>query len=224
EELNLKREEPLKIIADITNLEDQLKISKDEIAILRMELESKSSETNLLQGQLKVTQENMAKSELELVSERTQSRKLGDLVKMYEANETNHEHEHEQEVQKLKSELLDWQAKFSFDIASLSKMNMELTSKLEDCNSRNKKLENKLRQYEAEKLNQEELHGTQKIVLQDEIMSLRQELEQRMDDVEATDKKLDMVMLELVEANVIIDNFKAEICSRDDKISNMQKY
>ncbi|PNX84364.1 hypothetical protein L195_g040424 [Trifolium pratense] len=103
-------------------------------------------------------------------------------------------------------------------------MNMELTSKLEDCNSRNKKLENKLRQYEAEKLNQEELHGTQKIVLQDEIMSLRQELEQRMDDVEATDKKLDMVMLELVEANVIIDNFKAEICSRDDKISNMQKY
>ncbi|CAJ2641741.1 unnamed protein product [Trifolium pratense] len=224
EELNLKREEPLKIIADITNLVDrlevdhenlvkQVKISKDEIAILRMELNSKSCETDLLHGQLKVT----AQSALELLAE---NRKLGDLVKMYEANETNHE----QEVRKLKSELLDWQAKFSFDIASLSKMNMELTSKLEDCNSRNKKLENKLRQYEAEKLNQEELHGTQKIVLQDEIISLRQELEQRMDDAEATDKQLDMVMLELVEANVIIDNFKAEICSRDDKISNMQKY
>ncbi|GAU50440.1 hypothetical protein TSUD_409500 [Trifolium subterraneum] len=216
EELNRKQEEMQKQIAEydthisefvnkITSLAEQLdvahenlKISKDEITILRMELESKSSETNLLQGQLKVT-------------ERTQNQMLGDLVKMHEANEINQE----QEMRKLKSENLDLQAKLCFDIASLSKQNIELTSKLEGCDSRNKELVKKLKQYEAEKLNQLELHATQ-IVLQDEIMSLRQELKQRMDDAEATNKKLDMVMIELDEANVMIGNLKAEICSRDD--------
>ncbi|GAU50439.1 hypothetical protein TSUD_409490 [Trifolium subterraneum] len=196
-------------IHEIINIVDQLEVDHEN---LRMELQSKSSETNLLQGQLKVAQENMVESELELVSERTQNQMLRDLVKTYEANETNQE----KEVQKLKSEMLDLQAKFCFDIASLSKQNIELTSKLENCNSRNKELGKKLKQYEAEKLNQLELHATQ-IVLQDEIVSLRQELKQRMDDAEATNKKLD-------EANVMINNLKAVICSRDDKISNMKKY
>ncbi|GAU46465.1 hypothetical protein TSUD_402320 [Trifolium subterraneum] len=263
EKLKLNQEESLEKIAEFNT---RIPEFVHKITNLMEQLESKSSETNLLQGQLKVTQENLAKSELKLVSERSQNQMLGDLVKMYEANETNQEREMrilkselldsqakfssekdelhfditmyeskvaslEQEVQKLKSELLDSQAKFSLmkdhlhvDISNLSKMKIELTSKLEDCDSRNKELENKLRQYEAEKLNQEELHATQKIVLQDEIMSLRQELEQRMDDGEATNTKLDMVMIELDEANVMIDNLKADICSRDDKISNMKKY
>lgn len=46
----------------------KLKISTDENAILREELGSKSSETYQLEGQLKVAQENMAISKLELVS------------------------------------------------------------------------------------------------------------------------------------------------------------
>ncbi|PNX55540.1 hypothetical protein L195_g049169, partial [Trifolium pratense] len=196
EELKLKEEE----------LNKQKELSEEEIFKLKTQIEESEI-------QLKVTQESMDKLEFELVSE-------------LEANETNNE----QEVQKLKSEMLDSKAKFSlekdklhFDIAILSKRKTELTFKLEDCDSRNKELENKLKQYEAEKLNQLELHATQ-IVLQDEIISLRQELQQRMDDAEATNKKLDMVMIKLDEANVMIANSKAEICSRDGKISKMKKY
>jgi septal ring factor EnvC (AmiA/AmiB activator) len=42
---------------------EQLKISKDEIAILRKELDSKSYKTRELQDQLKATKENLAKLE-----------------------------------------------------------------------------------------------------------------------------------------------------------------
>jgi chromosome segregation ATPase len=183
---------------------ENLKISNHEVAFSRMELEDKSSEINLLQDQLKVTQENMAKLELELVSEKQQNQMLGDWVEMYEADETNQE----QEVRKLKSELLDSQAKFCLEKDELKR---ELTSKLEDCDSRNKELENKLSQY---KLKEEELHASQQKFFEDEIESLMEEHGQR----------IDMLMIELEKANNMIDYLKTEICSRDDKISNMKKY
>jgi chromosome segregation ATPase len=86
----------------------------------------------------------------------------------------------------------------------------ELTSKLEDCDSRNKELENKLSQYEAEKMKQEELHAAKQKRLQDGIISLVEDYGQR--------------MIELEKANNMIDYLKTEICSRDDKISNMKKF
>jgi chromosome segregation ATPase len=114
----------------------------------------------------------------------------------------------QKELQKLKSKMLDSQAKFCLEKDELKR---ELTSKLEDCDSRNKELENKLSQY---KLEEEELHASQQKFFEDEIESLMEEQGQRMD----------MLMIELEKANNMIDYLKAEICSRDDKISNMKKY
>jgi len=245
-ELNLKEEELQKHIAEsdtrvqeyvnkITNLVEQfqvdnekqfqvdnenLKLLEDEIDMLKKELGNKASETHQLQGQLKVTQENMDKSKLELVSGRKQIHMLGELVRM-----------HRKEVQKLKSEMLVSQDKFStekdelhFNIESLLNTKMQLTSKLEDCESRNKELENKLRQHEAEISKQEELLATRQMVLQDEISSVREELGQRMHDVEAVNKELNMVVIERDEANVKIDKLLTEICSRADQITNMTRY
>jgi chromosome segregation ATPase len=114
----------------------------------------------------------------------------------------------QKELQKLKSKMLDSQAKFCLEKDELKR---ELTSKLEDCDSRNKELENKLSQY---KLEEEELHASQQKFFEDEIESLMEEQGQRMD----------MLMIELEKANNMIDYLKAEICSRDDKISNMKKF
>jgi chromosome segregation ATPase len=114
----------------------------------------------------------------------------------------------QKELQKLKSKMLDSQAKFCLEKDELKR---ELTSKLEDCDSRNKELENKLSQY---KLEEEELHASQQKFFEDEIESLMEEQGQRMD----------MLMIELEKANNMIDYLKAEICSRDDKISNMKKH
>jgi chromosome segregation ATPase len=63
-------------------------------------------------------------------------------------------------------------------------------------------------------LEEEELHVSQQKFFEDEIESLMEEHGQRMD----------MLMIELEKANNMIDYLKAEICSRDDKISNMKKF
>jgi len=56
------------------------------------------------------------------------------------------------------------------------------------------------------------------MVLNDEINSLREELDQRMHDVEVANKELDMVMIERDEANVKIIKHKVEICFNDSQI------
>jgi chromosome segregation ATPase len=42
--------------------------------------------------------------------------------------------------------------------------------------------------------------------------------------MEEQGQRMDMLMIELEKANNMIDYLKAEICSRDDKISNMKKF
>ncbi|CAI8598574.1 unnamed protein product [Vicia faba] len=91
--------EAKKHVHEIAN--EKLKISEDENEVLRKELESKSCETHELQGQLIEAEENMAESDLELVSGRKHIQILENLVIIYE-----------QEVQKLKSKMLDSQDNF----------------------------------------------------------------------------------------------------------------
>ncbi|XP_058753014.1 uncharacterized protein LOC131626201 [Vicia villosa] len=201
----IEESETKKHVHEISNLVEQLemaneklKTSEDENAVLRKELESKACETHQLQGQLIEAEENMAESDLELVSGRKHIQILENLVVIYE-----------QEVQTLKSKMVNSQNKFSlekdelhFDIASLFKTKIELTSTLADCEYRKSELEGKLRQYEAEKLKQEELHAT-----------TQKELRWRLQDLEAITKELCMVMIERDEANAKIDRLEAEICT-----------
>ncbi|TKY73961.1 NETWORKED 4A [Spatholobus suberectus] len=222
-----------KLVAQLELVEEQLKISNDEIGRLKEELNSSSSGTRELQGQLDVAQENVATLECQLDSERKQIRDLEDRVTWYKANETNHE----LEVQKLKAEMLDDQAQFSlekyqlhYDIARLSEENIQLSSRLEEYESRSNELENKSRQFEEEKLKLDELLATQQMVLQGEISCLKEELDQRKHDVEAVNKefdrhkhKYDMLMTEKYEANAKIDNLMAEASFRDNQIANMER-
>lgn len=190
------------------NLVEQLEISEDENAVLRKEVEIKSCETHELQDKLIEAEEYIAESDFELVSRRKHIQILEKLVRIYK-----------QEVQKLKSEMLDSLDTFSlekdelhFDIASLLKTKIELTSTLADWEFRNNELESKLKQYEAEK-----------DILHDENGYLWEELDKRTQDVEAVNKELDMVMIERDEANVEIDRLEAEICSQKFQLFNMNK-
>ncbi|KAK2407212.1 protein NETWORKED 4B [Trifolium repens] len=160
----------------------KLQLSEQEIIKLKIQIDERENQLGNVREELKLKEEKLAKLECQVFSGRNHIEMLEHLVKKYEAIKTIHEFR----VQKLNSEMLDLKAKFSLekdeihnDIASLSEMNLQLTSKLEKCESRNHELENKLRQYEAEKLKQEELHATQQMVLHDEISSLREELCQR---------------------------------------------
>ncbi|XP_045792643.1 protein NETWORKED 4B-like [Trifolium pratense] len=221
------------LVEELEVANEHLKISNNEVARLRKELESRSSETHQLQGHLRVTQENVVKLESWLDSERNKVRELEDTIAWFKANETNHE----LEVQRMKAEMLDVQEQFSFErdqlhseIVSLSEMKIDLTSRLEEWECRCNLLEKKLRQCETENLEQEELYATQQIVMQGEISSLKEELSQRRHEVEAVNKefdkhkqKFDMLMTEKDEANAKMDKLKAEISLRDDQIANTER-
>nr|ACU23753.1 unknown [Glycine max] len=222
-----------KLVAQLELAEEQLKISDDEIARLKEELNSRSSGTHELQGQLEVAQEIVAALESQLVSERKQIHDLEGRVTWYKANETNTEHA----VQKLKAKMLDAQAQFSLekdllhsDIARLSEENKQLGSRLEEYESRSNIIENKSRQLEAEKLKLEELLATQQMDLQGEISCLKEELDQRRHDVEAVNKefdrhkqKCDVLMTEKDEANAKIHNLMAETRDRNNYIANLER-
>ncbi|RHN40079.1 hypothetical protein MtrunA17_Chr8g0350851 [Medicago truncatula] len=135
-------------------------------------------------------------------------------------------------LQKLNSHMFDLEAKFSLEkdelknkwTCKMSEMKKQLTSKLEDCESRNSELENKLRQYEAEKMKNEELNATQQMALEDTICYLREELGQRKHEIEASKKGFDMLKIERDEGHVKIAELQAEIWSHEDQISNMNRY
>ncbi|RDY04153.1 Protein NETWORKED 4B, partial [Mucuna pruriens] len=222
-----------KLVAKLELAEEQLKISNDEIARLKEELDSRSSGTRELQGQLEVAEDNVATLQSQLDSKRKQNRDLEDKITWYKANEVNHE----LEVQKLNAEMLDAQAQFSLekdqlhsDIACLSEESIHLGAILEEYESRSNVLEDKLSQFEMEKLKLEELLATQQMVLQGEISCLKEELDQRRHDVEAVNKefdrhkhKYDMLMTEKDEANAKIDNLMAEASFRDNQVANMER-
>ncbi|RHN40080.1 hypothetical protein MtrunA17_Chr8g0350861 [Medicago truncatula] len=195
------------------NLVEQLEVEKEQLKISKY--------------QLKEAHENLAKSECQVVSGRNEIKILEDMVTVYEDVKSNHE----LWVEKLNS-MIDTQAKSSLEKDALinkwfhrmSEMKIQLISKLDDYESRNSELENKLRQYEAEKMKQEELNATQQMILHNEISSLREDLGQRKHDVEGANKEFDKLMTERDEGNAKIDKILTEICSHDDQISDMKNY
>jgi chromosome segregation ATPase len=197
EELKLKEEELNKL----------KKLSEEEIFNLKIQTENSEAQLGNLRKELKLKEEELNKLKARvLVSNRKQIKMVVDAAN------------HEQEMQKLKSEMLDLQDKFSlekdklhFDIASLSKMKIELASKLEDCQSRNKELENKLSR-DRDAIVEKEM------VLEEEMNCLKEELSQNMHLVEAGKKELEMAVIERDEANAKIDKLEAEICSSNDKL------
>jgi len=232
----LSEEEMAKWAKELRVANEQLKISKFKIAKLEKELGSKSSKTRQLQDQLNVTHENLAKSECQLVSEKNQIQFLTNQLVSWRNQikmlKDMYGDVQQRVLQKFNSCMLDLEAKHSLEkdelikkwSCKMSEMEKQLTSKLEDCESRNSTLENKLRQYEAEKVKIEELNATQQMALEDEICYLREELGQRKHDVEAAKKGFDMLMIERDEDNVKIAELQAQIWSHEDEISNMKRY
>ncbi|CAL5204199.1 unnamed protein product [Lathyrus oleraceus] len=184
-----------KIFDKIRNVTEQLeaahkklKISTDEVEALRKELGIKSSMTNQLQCQIKEEKRNRYI--------------LENLVMKNDDDNINHK----EELRKLNWSLADSRISFFSE-------KKQLTLKLEDCEARNKVLEQKVIRNEVESLNH----------FKDEIRYLRKRLAERKSELEAANRKSEKVMIEIDEVNVQIDKLKAEICSRDDEISDMKK-
>ncbi|CAJ2641745.1 unnamed protein product [Trifolium pratense] len=217
EELELKEEElnKLKELSEkeIFKLKIQTEKSEDQLDSVREELELKEEELNKLKElseeetlKLKI---QIQKSEFQLHYVRTELKlkeeELNKLKELSEKENFNLKIQKEEELNKLK-ELDFW-----------TKRNIVLTSKLEDCQSRNKELENKLNRDRDAKVAQEK-------VLEEEINCLREELGKKMHLVEAANKEKEMVVIERNEAKTKIKKLEHEILSCNDILSNTRGY
>ncbi|CAI8598683.1 unnamed protein product [Vicia faba] len=219
EQEELSKEEIFKLKTQIKESENQLKNVREELELKADQLDNVHKELSLKAEKLNEEKE-ISKEEIFKLKSQITERELQN-----EDNDINHK----EELKKMNSTLLESQVMFSWerekmdaDIARLSKLRKQLTSKLEEFETRNKELEKKVMRQEVEKSNQNKLHSAQVKLLQDEISCLKRELGQRMNDVEAANKESRMI--EIKEANIQADKLMAEICTRGDQISHMKKH
>ncbi|KAE9587293.1 hypothetical protein Lalb_Chr23g0272131 [Lupinus albus] len=214
-----------KLVQELEVAQEQLKVSNDEKTRLKEELKSRYALNHELQCEIKERQDAAQRSEATVQWLRDwgekRNKELEDQITQYQANET----EHDNEVKKLKAEI----DALNSDISRLSKSQKLLDSRMKEWEARSNASQRKTKQAEAEKLKLEKLHANQKLLLQAEISSLKEELDHRRHDVEAVNKefdqhkqKYDMLMTEKDEANAKIDKLMAEVSSRDNQIANMK--
>ncbi|OIV98082.1 hypothetical protein TanjilG_09575 [Lupinus angustifolius] len=215
-----------KLVEQLEAAREQLKVSNDEKTRLKEELKNRCSLNHELQGQHKGALETAEKSEaamkwlLESGAENTEV--LNDKITQYQANEAKHVLERK----KLKAE----KEQLHSDVKSKSKVQKQMESRLREGEDRSKLFESKSKQSEDEKLELEELNASQQMVLQGQISSLKEELDQGRHDVETVNKEFDehkqkysMLMTEKDGANAKIDKLVAEVSSGDNQIANMKR-
>ncbi|XP_058753116.1 uncharacterized protein LOC131626302 [Vicia villosa] len=178
EELNeqkeLSEEEIFKLKKQVKESENRLDNVWDELNLKTEELQKQTVEldTYIPESVYKITnlmeQLEAAHKKLEISTDEiaTLRKELGNKSSMTQKLKC----EIKEEKKKIHSTLFDLQAtyfcekeKMNSDIASLSKQKKQLTSKLEDCESRNKELEQKVMRNEAENSKHAKSRGKQKV-------------------------------------------------------------
>ncbi|CAI8598686.1 unnamed protein product [Vicia faba] len=157
-------------------LNEKKEISEQEVFKLKNQIKECENQLDNVQGELNLKNEELQKQTAKLETHIEEEKKnvailKGEIETLVRTNEDN-VNNHHKELRKMISVLFDLQVKkrdLDSDIASLSNLKKQLISKLEDCESRNKKLEEKVKQYEAENLQQKKLHSIQLKDLEDEI-------------------------------------------------------
>ncbi|KAF1893602.1 hypothetical protein Lal_00002099 [Lupinus albus] len=215
-----------KLMEQLEATREQMKVSNDEKTRFEEELKNRNSLTNEFLGQLDGAMETSHKIEASvdwlLDFGREKKNVMDDKITQYQANET----EHDLERKKLKAK----KEQLGSDVKSMSKAQKQLESKLKEREARSKAIERKLKKSEAENLKVEKHNASQQMVLQGQISSLKEELDQGKHDVETVSKefnehkqKYSMLMTEKDGANAKIDKLMAEISSGDNQIAHMKK-
>ncbi|CAB4271105.1 unnamed protein product [Prunus armeniaca] len=228
-----RENEIARLIADLEVTKERLKGSDDEIVKLKHELTHRlSEEAHQMQGQLQVAQEDIAILESQLHSERKHVLELQENIVRYNADIFGRDLEvmelksalHDAQEQ-FSLEKADLQA----DISSLTEKQTILDTRLEEGSLRNKNLEDEIRRCETDKMEMERMHVAQEMALQDEISGLKVEVAERNGHVEAVNKdfdrfklKYDMLMAEKDELNAKVHTVTANLSSRDNQIQEME--
>ncbi|CAL0327541.1 unnamed protein product [Lupinus luteus] len=228
----------------IANLKIQIEESEGLLDNVRKELKNKEGDLEYEKGQVMELQKQTAELETHVPD---CSNKIEKLVQELEVAQEQLKVSNDEKI-RLREELKNRYA-LNHELQCKIKATQDEVQKSEATvqwlrdwgGKRTQELEDKITQYqaneteheheqsEAEKLKLERLHANQKLLLEAEISSLKEELDHRRHDVEAVNKefdqhkqKYDMLMTEIDEANAKIDKLMAEVSFRDNQIANMK--
>lgn len=223
-----------RLVKELEVSREKLKGSDEEIVKLKLELAERISEdTHQLQGQLEVAWEEVAMLRAQLDSGRKKVLELEDSIVRYKANVSDRDTEVRElkvALHDAQEQFSQEKAQLQSDITSLSEKQTLFDATLKNWELRTKTLENEMRQCEAEKVEMKGLHVAQEMALQSEINRLKEELAERNENVCILNKdldrlklKYDMLMAEKDGINAEVHQLRAEVSSRDDQICQMEE-
>ncbi|XVE90953.1 hypothetical protein DITRI_Ditri20bG0117000 [Diplodiscus trichospermus] len=227
--------EVLRLTEELAESKETIKASEEEIAMFKHELGKKiSDDTHHVLGELESAQEDIAILKAQLDIERRQVAKLQEQNVRYTNDLSNRGHE----VEELKVALCDAQDNFSMQKASfqheiygLLEKETLLQARLKEWELHGRQLEEKIRQYETEKMESRGLYDVQEMQLQGQISQLKAELAEKGVHVEALNKNLDILKLKydmlMAEKDGVIakvNTLVAEVSSRDLQIGQMEEH
>ncbi|XVF41246.1 hypothetical protein PTKIN_Ptkin01aG0265200 [Pterospermum kingtungense] len=227
--------EVLRLMEELAVSKEKIKASEEEIAMFRLELGKKISEdAQHVLGQLESAQDDIAMLNAQLDIERRQVVNLQEQIVRYSNDLSNRG----REVEELKVALCDAQDNFSVQKASLQseifglleKENLS-EAKLKEWELHGRVLEEKIRQFENEKMEINDLYDVQEMRLQGQISRLKAELLEKGVHVEALNKdldklklKYDMLMAEKDGVIAKVNTLVAELRTRELQIGQMEEH
>ncbi|CAN0877184.1 Protein NETWORKED 4A [Linum grandiflorum] len=195
-----------------------LRLEKSEEEVLWLKNEIKLRDAELEMERRRVLELESLKAELS--SERKQVRELGELNSSYE----NRLSDRDAEVKALEVSLSSMEETYRVERSRLETSIAELESLQTS-------LEGKLTQSEAEKMEMKAMHDAREIQLQMEISRLKEDLENRGEQLEGLNKsfdvfkhKHDMVATEKDELNAKMDTMRAEMVHQQNQITEMEEH
>ncbi|XVF24302.1 hypothetical protein REPUB_Repub13aG0116000 [Reevesia pubescens] len=227
--------EVVRLMEELAVSKEKIKTSEEEIAMFKHELGKKiTDDTCHVLGQLESAQEDIAMLKAQLDIERRQVVNLQEQIGRYSNDLSNRGHE----VEELKIALCDAQDNFSMqkasfqcEIFSLLEKETLLEARLKEWELHGRLLEEKIRQFEAEKKEINGLYDVQEMGLQGHISQLKAELVEKGVHVEVLNKNLDRLkfkcdMLMADKDGVIakVNTLVAELSSRDLQIGQMEEH
>jgi chromosome segregation ATPase len=212
---------------------ERLKGSDEEILKLKLELAVRMSEgTHELQGELEVAREEIAMLQTQLDSAKRKALELEESVVRYKTSVSNRDVEVRElkvALRDAQEQFSREKAQLQSDISSLSEKQTLFDATLKEWELRSGSLENEIRQCEAEKVELKGLHVAHEMALQSEINQLKDELIERRENVEILNKdfdglklKFDMLMAEKDGLNAKLHTLVAEVSSRDNQIQQLE--
>jgi chromosome segregation ATPase len=212
---------------------ERLKGSDEEILKLKLELAVRMSEgTHELQGELEVAREEIAMLQTQLDSAKRKALELEESVVRYKTSVSNRDVEVRElkvALRDAQEQFSREKAQLQSDISSLSEKQALFNATLKEWELRSRSLENEISQCEDEKVELKGLHANHAMALQSEMNQLKDELVERRENVEILNKdfdglklKYDMLMAEKDGLNAKLHTLVAEVSSRDNQIQQLE--